>query len=427
MERKFLINTARIKSNGKTKGDITSFKAIITQEGVQNGFVKEWSELKKSAWTAGNRPVVINHPDTGPVMDYNLIKGYLSDIKLLEKKKQVQATVNIFNENKDLIKQIQDKEITEVSVGFWAAVDYLDEPVEGQVYGFERDMIFDHLALLPDDLGACSNLDGCGIMPDKEKVNFNVVKITDIRKNTEINEGGDIGMLKTDKEIMHNRAIPYKDLGQADPSEPWNFNAADYSIDDLKMACAWMADKPDNELTKADFKLPHHDLDGKSNLHGVRAAGAAIMGARGGVDIPAADLDGVKAHLEKEYEAFGEMPPWIEDRKKEQEVKQMEKEIDKLTAQLEDKDKIISEQRAELERYKEIEENERKKRIEAKRNALKEKVVLSEEELARLDTEEKLEAALLAIDKVKEDKPEATKTEEYERGFEAWKKEHKEA
>lgn len=60
------------------------------------------------------------------------------------------------------------------------------------------------------------------------------------------------------------------------------------------------------------YKLPHHDvIDGgiKTVWRGVVAAMAALLGARGGVDIPSADKKRVYSHLAKHYADFGEEPP----------------------------------------------------------------------------------------------------------------------
>jgi hypothetical protein len=42
----------------------------------------------------------------------------------------------------------------------------------------------------------------------------------------------------------------------------------------------------------------------------VSAAGGIMDGARGGIDIPAGDVERVKSHLAKYYQKMGEAPPW---------------------------------------------------------------------------------------------------------------------
>ena len=43
---------------------------------------------------------------------------------------------------------------------------------------------------------------------------------------------------------------------------------------------------------------------------GVFAAAAVMQGSRGGVDLPAKDVDRVKSHLAKYYAKLDETPPW---------------------------------------------------------------------------------------------------------------------
>lgn len=81
------------------------------------------------------------------------------------------------------------------------------------------------------------------------------------------------------------------------------------TIDDLKIMSAWV--DQDNEENKGAYKLPHHVAGGEHSLiwRGVTAAMGALLGARGGVDIPDADKRGVYNHLAKHYEDFDESPP----------------------------------------------------------------------------------------------------------------------
>ena len=77
----------------------------------------------------------------------------------------------------------------------------------------------------------------------------------------------------------------------------------------------------DNQDLFGSYKLPIADIiDGKLTTvpRAVFAASAAIQGARGGVDIPVAEVDGVKRHLEKYYAKMREefdddtiVAPWL--------------------------------------------------------------------------------------------------------------------
>ena len=80
-----------------------------------------------------------------------------------------------------------------------------------------------------------------------------------------------------------------------------------------RQAYAWYnAEDPENF---GSYKLPHHDIvDGEFRVvwRGVAAAMGALLGARGGVDIPAADRRGVYSHLARHYAQFSREPPSFE-------------------------------------------------------------------------------------------------------------------
>lgn len=76
----------------------------------------------------------------------------------------------------------------------------------------------------------------------------------------------------------------------------------------LRALHAWVDAEADPD-TKAAYKLPHHQVSqdgsvGAANIRGVRAALAALAGARGGVDIPRDDVPGVREHLERHVRDF---------------------------------------------------------------------------------------------------------------------------
>jgi hypothetical protein len=118
-------------------------------------------------------------------------------------------------------------------------------------------------------------------------------------------------------------AVPYADHGTADEDAAWDgpaeVKACGDDLDKLKAICAWF--DSENADVKSSYKLPHHQADGlKAVWKGVSAAGAALSGSRGGVDIPEGDVASVKAHLKKHYEAFGKTPPWEEKSQKAEQV-----------------------------------------------------------------------------------------------------------
>ncbi len=97
---------------------------------------------------------------------------------------------------------------------------------------------------------------------------------------------------------------------KADEGEAWNgpqeFAAAE--VNDLKVMTAWV-DGEEPGL-KGSYKLPHHKADKHVLVwRGVAAAMGALLGGRGGVDIPEGDRRGVYNHLKKHYEEFEKEAP----------------------------------------------------------------------------------------------------------------------
>jgi hypothetical protein len=114
----------------------------------------------------------------------------------------------------------------------------------------------------------------------------------------------------------------FKDLPLADRDRKWDGDAAEKRV--RKWAGA--GDEPNQKYRDAHvwydrgkkvnftaYKLLIADVVGgelKAVPRGVMAAGAIMDGARGGIDLPKADVDRVKSHLAKYYKKMNETAPW---------------------------------------------------------------------------------------------------------------------
>ena len=105
------------------------------------------------------------------------------------------------------------------------------------------------------------------------------------------------------KYAEHKKVIPFKNYGFVeDEGTAWDGPAevAAADVDDLKKMTAWV--DADADETKGAYKLPHHrQSDTKAVWAGVANAMGALLGARGGVDIPDDERKGVYNHLKKHY------------------------------------------------------------------------------------------------------------------------------
>ena len=122
-----------------------------------------------------------------------------------------------------------------------------------------------------------------------------------------------IKMVMPDAKLeVEKKAIPYKKYPHASEDMDWDagLEIKDASVEDLMKMCAWV--DIENKDKKSAYKLPHHTLSGyKTVLKGCQAAMGAMMGARGGVDIPDADRQDVYNHLAKHYAEFDKEPPMM--------------------------------------------------------------------------------------------------------------------
>jgi len=114
----------------------------------------------------------------------------------------------------------------------------------------------------------------------------------------------------------------FQDLPLADRDREWDGAAAEKRV----RAWAGAQDEPNEKYRDAHV---WYDADAKQNFtayklliadvvggklvavpRGVFAAAAVMQGSRGGIDLPAKDVDRVKSHLAKYYAKLDDTPPW---------------------------------------------------------------------------------------------------------------------
>jgi HK97 family phage prohead protease len=127
-------------------------------------------------------------------------------------------------------------------------------------------------------------------------------------------KGFDDNLMKQLQENLEKSVVPYTDHGQAPKDKDWDASkvqeevwADGNNLANYKAIHAWY--DAENADLKGSYKLPHHDTDLKANWRGVTTAMAALLGARGGVDIPDDEKKAVYNHLAKHYAEFDEEPP----------------------------------------------------------------------------------------------------------------------
>lgn|GEM_PF-2259054 len=149
-------------------------------------------------------------------------------------------------------------------------------------------------------------------------------------------------------------ALPYQKLPMVKPATAWNAAMAkarvrkwatndDETVDLKKYGRAFVWVDSDRTDLIGSYKLPIADVVGDRLTavpRAVLAAGAALMGARGGVKLPDGDVPGVKAHLARYYKVMRKTPPW-ETEEKDVDDKEKTKTADDLDATIDDKDGVM--------------------------------------------------------------------------------------
>lgn len=123
-------------------------------------------------------------------------------------------------------------------------------------------------------------------------------------------KGDDVNKLFDSMMIQEKRVIPYKQTPKDPEDATWNGpkEVAAAEVSDLKIMCTWV--DPDNDEIKSGYKLPHHRASGHNTVwKGVAAAMAALLGARGGVEIPEGERKRVHGHLAKHYKEWDKPVP----------------------------------------------------------------------------------------------------------------------
>ena len=169
---------------------------IMIKEGVHHGsggrLFHPAEELSKYVDTWNGSPVIIDHvwDEKGMPLSANSVKGDATRVGRVynavweEESKSLKAEAWLETSRLEKLSPqvnaiIRAKKALDVSVGAYSR----DEMVKGtwndsEYDGIARDYRPDHLALLPDDVGACSWKDGCGIRANKEN-KMETVKLID--------------------------------------------------------------------------------------------------------------------------------------------------------------------------------------------------------------------------------------------------------
>ena len=142
---------------------VANSKHIYEYDGLK--VCKPFDELEAAALFADGIPVTREHPPAGIVTDRGQVLGFFKSPAA--KDDLLKGVLAIMD--KDLIADVKEKKLTEVSAGFFCD---LDESMSGDLDGkhydaTQRKIFLNHIAIVEN--GRCSIDDGCGIGLDAKK------------------------------------------------------------------------------------------------------------------------------------------------------------------------------------------------------------------------------------------------------------------
>ncbi len=264
-------------------------KSTLLAPGIHNGIKFTAEEIEK-AKVPKVFPLTLNHSRN--VEDE---VGFFTDVEKVDGKLRAVPVINLETEKgKAALGYVKNRFkaglIPNLSVEVWVEYDPNDEE------RIARNLEIIKASLV--DIGACSDADGCGVglqksnaedMIEKELVEMGVVPKHPWRYGKDENAAWEKPRLQD----FTNKA--------------WD-ELSDEEKKSIAGHFAWAPENPPERFT--DLKLPHHrPKDHAVIWNGVRAAMAALKGARGGVQIPNEDVPKVYKHLAEHYKEFGREPP----------------------------------------------------------------------------------------------------------------------
>lgn len=138
---------------------------IPTMVGVMNGGYKTLEELEKSMNTAHRMDVTDLHPFWGIITSADEVVGYTRNHVLGEDGKMRAEMVINMEEHPDIVADLKSGLFSDLSTGYWAEQEMIDTPfdVDGKTaMYYEKNIVWDHVAKLPNGTAACSQEMGCG-------------------------------------------------------------------------------------------------------------------------------------------------------------------------------------------------------------------------------------------------------------------------
>ena len=147
---------------------------IMINVGVHNRALYTEKDLAKSVETWNDVPITVNHPEEdGKALSAKSPKvlakqsiGRIFHSNFTDCKMKAEAWVDVEKTKElrpEIITRLNERKMIEVSTGHFSDDEQTEGTYNGETYGeICHNIVGNHLAFLPDDIGACSITDGAG-------------------------------------------------------------------------------------------------------------------------------------------------------------------------------------------------------------------------------------------------------------------------
>ncbi len=153
---------------------------VMIVDGVLNGALVTHEEYGRNVQAWNDKPVTVPHPTDGmggfisagsPDVISTMCVGRVYNAKVDGDKLVAELWLDTAQAERvgrsDLLAALESGALSEVSTGYFSYREDAQGEFNGKPYlHIDRDIMPDHLAILPNEIGACSVDDGCGTRPN---------------------------------------------------------------------------------------------------------------------------------------------------------------------------------------------------------------------------------------------------------------------
>lgn len=233
---------------------------VPVKETVLNGRFLSASEIEPTVNDWNGVPVVLRHPKQNggsakvPFPDVPVVGNFYSSKmdgkRLVGEYWILKEVLENSNDGKFVLDSISKNKSIETSTGYWSETVPETGKYNGVDYEYvDRNLHPDHIAILPDEVGACSLKDGCGM--NRNSLNKNCESCPN-----KVNENAASG--STEEMLQEIRIAFYKQFRNLDSAE--NSPAKEFYVESTFLDAKYLICEDGNELYKVSWSTENGEI-----------------------------------------------------------------------------------------------------------------------------------------------------------------------